>query len=160
VKPGKPEGEVNTLRIAIGSDHRGFDLKAAVTRLLVEKGYSYKDFGAYNREPIDYPDIAAKVAGAIAGGEFARGILICGTGIGMCIAANKVKGIRAAQCYDAFTAKRARLHNDAQICCLSAEEGTVRVPSILETFLTTAFEGGRHAARLQKIGNIEKGNLP
>ena len=88
-------------------------------------------------------------------GEFDRGILICGTGIGMCIAANKVKGIRAAQCYDAFTATRARMHNDAQICCLSAEEGKVRVPAIMEKFLTTEFEGGRHIARIKKIKEIE-----
>lgn len=143
------------MKIAIGSDHRGLELKEAVMRLLAEKGYSYHDFGCFSKEPVDYPDIAAKVAGAVSKGDFVRGILICGTGIGMCIAANKVKGIRAAQCYDAFTAKRARLHNDAQICCLSAEEGAVRMPSILETFLTTDFEGGRHMARINKIKEIE-----
>jgi ribose 5-phosphate isomerase B len=144
------------VRIAVGSDHRGFAMKETAIKLLTEKGYESQDFGCYNEEAVDYPDIAVKVAGAVVRGEFDRGILICGTGIGMCIAANKVKGIRAAQCYDAFTAKRARLHNDAQICCLSAEEGKVRLPAILETFLTSEFEGGRHIARINKIKEIEE----
>jgi ribose 5-phosphate isomerase B len=144
------------VRIAIGSDHRGCALKELVIKLLAEKGYEYQDFGCYNDNPVDYPDIAVKVAGAIVRGEFDRGILICGTGIGMCIAANKVRGIRAAQCYDAFTAKRARLHNDAQICCLAAEEGKARLSAILEVFLTTDFEGGRHIARIEKIKKIEE----
>ena len=147
------------MRIAIGSDHRGCAMKETVIRLLAEKEYSYRDFGCHTEETVDYPDIAVKVAEAVARGEFDRGFLICGSGIGMCIAANKVKGIRAAQCYDAFTAKRARLHNDAQICCLSAEEGKVRIPSILETFLTTGFEGGRHIARINKIKEIEEDHL-
>jgi len=144
------------VRIAIGSDHRGCAMKEMVMKLLAEHGYAYKDFGCHEEKAVDYPDIAVKVAEAIMRGEFDRGILICATGIGMCIAANKVKGIRAAQCYDAFTAKRARLHNDAQICCLSAEEGKVRLASILETFLTTEFEGGRHIARINKIKEIEE----
>jgi ribose 5-phosphate isomerase B len=143
------------MRIAVGSDHRGRGMKETVMRFLAEKGYAYKDFGCLTEEPADYPDIAVAVAEAIIRGEFVRGILICGTGIGMCISANKVKGIRAAQCYDSFTAMRARLHNDAQICCLSAEEGQARVPSIVETFLTTDFEGGRHIARINKIKEIE-----
>ena len=143
------------MRIAIGSDHKGCALKATVIETLTGEGYETRDFGCYTEDSVDYPDIAVEVAGAVAKGEFERGILICGTGIGMCISANKVRGIRAAQCYDAFTAKRARLHNDAQICCLSAEEGKVRVPSILEAFLTTEFEGGRHIARLTKIKKIE-----
>jgi ribose 5-phosphate isomerase B len=147
------------MRIAIGSDHRGCTMKEMVIRLLAEKGYEYRDFGCNPQETVDYPDIAVKVAEAIIRGEFDRGILICGTGIGMCIAANKVRGIRAAQCYDAFTAMRARRHNDAQICCLSAEEGKARVPAIVETFLTTEFEGGRHIARINKIKEIEEKNL-
>ena len=146
------------MRIAVGSDHRGCAMKETVIRLLAEKGYAYRDFGCKAEETVDYPDIAVKVAEAIVRGEFERGILICGTGIGMCIAANKVKGIRAAQCYDAFTAMRARRHNDAQICCLSAEEGKARVPAIVETFLTTEFEGGRHIARINKIKEIEERN--
>jgi ribose 5-phosphate isomerase B len=143
------------MRIAIGGDHRGCKLKGLVMRILEEHGYEYHDFGCYTEDSVDYPDIGVEVAGAVARGEYDRGILICGTGIGMCITANKVKGIRAAQCYNAFTAKRARLHNDAQICCLSAEQGQARIPSILEIFLTTEFEGGRHVARIEKIRKIE-----
>jgi ribose 5-phosphate isomerase B len=143
------------VNIAIGSDHRGCALKELVFDLLTKAGHTYHDFGCYSEDAVDYPDIALDVAEAVVRGDFQRGILICGTGIGMCISANKVRGIRAAQCYNAFTAKRARLHNDAQICCLAAEEGRARVASILEAFLTTEFEGGRHVARVQKIKAIE-----
>jgi ribose 5-phosphate isomerase B len=144
------------VRIAIGSDHRGFELKKLATKLVAEAGHSYEDFGCYSEESVDYPDIAVKVADAVARGDYDRGILICGTGIGMCIAANKVKGIRAALCQNAFGARRARQHNNAQICCLAAEEGKARVPAIIETFLTTDFEGGRHQVRLDKIKEIEE----
>ena len=144
------------MRIAIGGDHRGLVLKPLVIKLVTEAGHSYEDFGCYTEDSVDYPDIAEKVAEAVVRGDFDCGILMCGTGIGMCIAANKVKGIRAAQCYNAFTAKRARQHNDAQICCLSGEEGKVRVPAILEVFLTSEFEGGRHVARVNKIKEIEE----
>ena len=144
------------MRIAVGSDHRGCAIKELVINIVTEKGYTVQDFGCYTEDAVDYPDIAEKVAGAIVKGEYDRGILICGTGIGMCIAANKMKGIRAAQCYNAFTAKRARLHNDAQICCLAAEQGKSYVPAILETFLTTEFEGDRHVARVNKIKEIEE----
>jgi ribose 5-phosphate isomerase B len=144
------------VRIAIGCDHRGFDLKKEVIKLITEAGHTYQDFGCQGYEPVDYPDIAVKVAEAVARGDFDRGILVCGTGIGMCLAANKVRGIRAAQCLDTFVAHRARQHNDANICCLAAEEGRARVPAILEAFLTTEFEGGRHQVRLDKIKEIEK----
>ncbi len=143
------------MRIAIGCDHRGFALKPLAIRLVAEAGHSYEDFGCNTNESVDYPDIASKVAEAVAKGDFYYGILICGTGIGMCIAANKVKGIRAALCHNSFSARRARQHNDAHICCLAAEEGKARVPSIIETFLTTEFEGGRHQERLNKIREIE-----
>ncbi|OGO21401.1 MAG: ribose 5-phosphate isomerase B [Chloroflexi bacterium RBG_16_50_9] len=144
------------MRIAIGCDHRGFDLKQLVIRLLEAAGHSYQDFGCQTKDPVDYPDIAVKVADAVAKGDFDRGILVCGTGIGMCITANKVKGIRAAQCYNAFSARRARQHNDANICCLAGEEGKAQAPAIIETFLTTEFEGGRHVPRLNKIKEIEE----
>jgi ribose 5-phosphate isomerase B len=144
------------VRIAIGSDHRGCKLKDLVIKIITKEGYEYHDFGCYTEDSVDYPDIAVQVAEGIVKGEFDRGVLICGTGIGMCISANKVRGIRAAQCYDAFTAKRARLHNDAQVCCISAEGGRARVASVLEVFLTTEFEGGRHIARLNKIKEIEE----
>jgi ribose 5-phosphate isomerase B len=144
------------MRIAIGCDHRGFALKQLAIKLVVEAGHSHEDFGCYTDESVDYPDIAVKVAEAVAKGDFNYGILICGTGIGMCIAANKVKGIRAALCYNVFSARRARQHNDAHICCLAAEEGKARVPAIIETFLTAEFEGGRHQERLNKIAKIEE----
>jgi ribose 5-phosphate isomerase B len=144
------------VRIAIGCDHRGLEMKQLVIKLIDGAGYSYKDFGTYTHESVDYPDIAVKVADAVVKGDFDYGVLICGTGIGMSIAANKVKGIRAAQCHNSFSARRARQHNDANICCLAAEEGKARVPAIIETFLTTEFEGGRHQRRLDKIKAIEE----
>jgi ribose 5-phosphate isomerase B len=141
--------------IAIGNDHRGCNLKPTVIKVITEAGHTYHDFGCYTEEAVDYPDIAVQVAEAIVRGEYDRGILICGTGIGMCIAANKVRGIRAAQCYDVFTAHRSRLHNDAQICCLAAEEIDIKVKAIVEDFLATEFEGGRHIIRINKIKEIE-----
>ncbi|OGN96743.1 MAG: ribose 5-phosphate isomerase B [Chloroflexi bacterium RBG_13_51_18] len=143
------------MRIAIGNDHRGCNLKETVLKVVIELGHEFRDFGCYTDDAIDYPDIAVQVAEGIVKGEYDRGILICGTGIGMCIAANKVRGIRAAQCYDVFTAHRARLHNNAQICCLAAEEGEGKVKVIVEDFLDTEFEGGRHQKRVDKIKEIE-----
>ncbi len=145
------------MRLAIGSDHRGFSLKKLVTGILTERGHSYEDFGCYNTDSVDYPDIAGKVAAVVAGGQYESGILICGSGIGMSIAANKVKGIRAALCHNAFTAYRARRHNNANILCLGAEEGKVMVPAIIDKFLSTEFEGGRHQRRLDKMSAIEGG---
>jgi ribose 5-phosphate isomerase B len=104
---------------------------------------------------VDYPDIAQKVAETVAEGDFERGILICGTGIGMSIAANKVKGIRAALCHDAFCARRARQHNDANILCLGAEQEQDIIREVIETFLATEFEGGRHSRRVDKISTME-----
>jgi ribose 5-phosphate isomerase B len=143
------------VRIAVGNDHRGCHLKPTVINVITAAGYTYHDFGCYTEDAVDYPDIALVVAEAVARGEYDRGILICATGIGMCIAANKVRGIRAAQCYDIFTAHRARLHNDAQICCLAAEEIGIKVKAIVEDFLATEFEGGRHVTRVDKIKKIE-----
>jgi ribose 5-phosphate isomerase B len=143
------------VHIAIGNDHRGLNLKITVVSAVISAGHTYHDFGCYTEDAVDYPDIAVTVAEAVARGEFDRGILICATGIGMCIVANKVRGIRAAQCYDIFTAHRSRLHNDARICCLAAEEVDVKVKAIVEDFLATEFEGGRHIARINKIKEIE-----
>ena len=143
------------MRLAVGCDHRGLAMKQLVIQSVNEAGYSCEDFGTYSSDAVDYPDIAQKVAEAVVKGDFAYGILICGTGIGMCIAANKVKGIRAAQCHNAFSAHRARRHNNANILCLAAEEGRALIPAILETFLTTEFEGGRHQQRLDKISTME-----
>jgi ribose 5-phosphate isomerase B len=144
------------MRIAIGCDHRGLDLKQSITKLITEMGHSYKDFGCFTTDPVDYPDIAQKVAEGVAKGDFERGILICDTGIGMSIAANKVKGIRAALCHDAFSAYRARRHNDANVLCLGAGRGEEGIAEIVDAFLTTEFEGGRHQRRLDKVKAIEE----
>lgn len=143
------------MRIAIGCDHRGLNLKQLVTRLITEAGHSYQDFGCYTIDSVDYPDIAKKVAEAVAAGDFERGILVCSTGIGMSIAANKVKGIRAALCHDTFSARRARQHNDANILCLGAEVEPEQVPGIVNAFLTCEFEGDRHQRRVNKIKDME-----
>ncbi len=143
------------MRIAIGADHRGVDLKREIVKLL-GAAHSVQDFGTYSAGSVDYPDIAGKVARAVAAGEYERGILICDTGIGMCIAANKVKGIRAALCADAFCATRARQHNDANILCLAGVNGRDKLPAILQAFLNTAFEGGRHQRRVEKLRDLEK----
>ena len=143
------------MRIAIGCDHRGLNLKQFVIKLIAEAGHSYEDFGCYTTDSVDYPDIAQKVGEAVAKGNFERGILICDTGIGMSIAANKVKGIRAALCHDAFSARRARQHNDANILCLGAQEEQELIPEIVETFLTGEFESGRHQRRVDKIRDME-----
>jgi ribose 5-phosphate isomerase B len=144
-------------RIAIGCDHRGLAVKELVMRFLDESAHSYHDFGAFSAEPVDYPDVARKVGQAVAAGRFDYGILICGTGIGMSIAANKVKGIRAALCHDAFSARRARRHNDANVLCLRAEPIEAEsVSEIVGTFLSTDFGRGRHQQRINKIRAMEE----
>jgi ribose 5-phosphate isomerase B len=143
------------VHIAIGCDHRGLNLKQFIMKLITEMGHSCHDFGCYTTDPVDYPDIAKKVAEAVAEGNFEQGILICDTGIGMSIAANKVKGIRAALCYNVFSARRARQHNDANILCLGVEPGQDKMSEIVEAYLTTEFEGGRHLPRLDKIKAME-----
>jgi len=143
------------MRIAIGCDHRGLNLKQFVIKLITEAEHGYEDFGCYTTDSVDYPDIAKKVAEAVTGGYFECGILICGTGIGMSIAANKVKGIRAALCHDAFSAQRARQHNDANILCLGTGKEQGLIPEIVSAFLTGEFEGGRHQRRVDKIRDME-----
>ena len=142
--------------IAIGSDHWGLELKAQIIKLLSDMGHQPQDCGAYDSRSVDYPDIAQAVGQNVASGKFERGILICGTGIGMSIAANKVKGIRAALCCDPFMAERARLHNDANVLCLGAER-TTNAPEIVRVFLATVYEDGRHQQRLDKIKKMESG---
>jgi ribose 5-phosphate isomerase B len=144
------------MKIAVGSDHRGLELKSDVINALVRMGHEYKDFGVYDENPVDYPDIALLIGKAVTSGDYEAGILICGTGIGMSIAANKIKGIRAALCHDSFMAQRARQHNDANILCLGAER-PANAKDILSVFLSTRFEGGRHARRIAKIKEIENG---
>lgn len=142
--------------IAIGCDHRGLALKQVIMPFLQKAGHSYQDFGCYNTDPVDYPDIAQKVGEAVASGNFDQGILICNTGIGMSITANKIKGIRAALCCDAFAARLARQHNDANVLCLRGEAiDTKSALEIVKTFLATDFEGGRHVQRVNKIRALE-----
>lgn len=144
------------MRIALGCDHRGLELKQAIIGLLDELGHDYQDFGGYSTDPVDYPDIAKQVAEAVASGEFDQGILICSSGIGMSIAANKVRGIRAALCCTTFGAERARRHNDANVLCLGQD--TLDIASALDivrVYLSTTFEGGRHLRRLEKIRGLE-----
>jgi len=145
------------MRIAIGCDHWGVNLKQDIIKVVTGAGHSYKDFGCYTTEPVDYPDIAKEVAEAVARGGFEHGILICNNGIGMSIAANKVKGIRAALCYTAFNARRTRQHNDANILCLGAGEEQKQEPvaEVVDAFLTSEFEGGRHQRRVDKIRDME-----
>lgn len=143
-------------RIAIGADHRGFALKGLIVPLLQEPDHTYHDYGCYDTSSVDYPDIARKVGEAVAGGEFDYGILICSTGIGICIAANKIRGIRAALCHSPFDAQRARSHNDANVLCLRGEDiDASSARDIVTTFLSTDFEGGRHVQRVQKIRTLE-----
>src|SRR5437867_3571861 len=129
------------MRVAIGSDHRGFDMKRRLVNLLEQKGHEVVDLGCHRKETSDYPDQAFLVAQAVAGGKADRGILICGTGIGMCIAANKVCGVRAALCHDAITAEMSRRHNNANVLCLSADLlGDELVEHLVGIWLTTEFE--------------------
>jgi len=143
------------VRIAIGCDHRGMKIKQVVVKYISEAGHSFEDFGCFTEEPVDYPDIAGAVAEAVAGGEFDRGILICDSGIGMSMAANKVKGIRAALVDDALSACRSRQHNDANVLCLAARKGEEAVPGILDAFFSCEFEGGRHQRRVDKMRDME-----
>ena len=143
------------MRIAIGCDHRGIEYKKAVTEILTSAGNEAKDFGTYTGDAVDYPDIAKEVGEEVADGGYDAGILICGTGIGMCISANKVPGIRAALPRDNFGAERSRQHNDANILCLGAEYGLDGVKEMVNTFLSTEFEGGRHQLRVDKMKAME-----
>lgn len=145
------------MRIALGSDHAGFQLKQIVMALLQGLGYEYHDFGCYDTASVDYPDIARPVAEAVAEGAFQRGILVCGTGAGMCIAANKVPGIRAVVANDIFTAHQCREHLNAQILCLGERIiGPGVALDIVQAYLAAEFEGGRHARRLGKIMALEE----
>ncbi|MBQ8263227.1 MAG: ribose 5-phosphate isomerase B [Oscillospiraceae bacterium] len=143
--------------IAIGSDHGGYELKQEIMKHLESLGLEYKDFGTYSTDSCDYPVYGEAVARGVAGGEYEKGIIICGTGIGISIAANKVKGIRAALCADCYSAEFTRLHNDANILALGARTtGSGLALKIVDTFLNTEFEGGRHARRVGLIAEIEE----
>src|SRR4051794_28323062 len=146
------------MKIAIGSDHRGFEAKRRLVPLLQQLGHEVLDLGPERREGVDYPDYALAVGLAVSEGRADRAILICGTGLGMCIAANKVRGVRAAPCHDSITAEMSRRHVDANVMCLSADLlGEEQIDRMVRIWLETEFEGGRHARRVDKITRIEQG---
>lgn len=148
------------MMIAIGSDHRGFKLKEELIKYLKENEIEVNDVGTYSEERAEYPNIASKVAKAVQTKACNQGILICGTGSGMTITANKYKGIRCTTCHDEYTAKHARLHNDANVLAIGAENLSVNdAVRILRTWLATDFEGGRHAERVKLIEKIEAENM-
>ena len=143
--------------IALGCDHGGFKLKEEIRAYLEENKIEYKDFGVYEEKSIDYPDKAFEVCEEVAAGKFEKAILICGTGIGISMAANKVKGIRATLCGDCFSAKYTRLHNDANVLCMGGRTmGPGLGVMIADIFLNTEFEGGRHKTRIDKIAAYEE----
>lgn len=146
------------MRIAVGSDHRGYSIRGKLVELLHRLGHEVIDLGSNSEDPVDYPDIAARAAGKVSRGEVDRAILMCGTGLGMCIAANKFPGVRAAPCHDDLTAEMSRRHNDLNVLCLSADLlGERLIDRMVEIWLNTPFEGGRHARRVEKIRALEKG---
>ncbi len=148
------------MKLAIGCDHGGFELKEAVRAYLEERQIPYEDFGAYSTDSVDYAPIAAKAARYVASGQADCGVLICSTGIGISIAANKVKGIRAALCTNEFCAEMTRRHNNANILCMGGkvvDSATAR--KLVDIFLNTPFEGGRHQRRIDQIAQIEEGTL-
>lgn len=143
--------------IAIGSDHGGFELKTHIIKHLKEKGIALKDFGCYDENSVDYPDVAEVVCNAINNGECENGILICGTGIGISIAANKINGIRAAHCHDVYSAEMTKRHNNANVICMGGRVIDKELAeTIVDTWLNAEFEGGRHEARINKIHALEK----
>ena len=144
------------MKIAIGSDHGGYELKGKLIKYIEDLGYEVVDYGTYSDESVDYPDYGEKVAKSVVAGNEDLGVVICGTGIGISIAANKVKGARAALCSDTFSASMARQHNNANIIALGARvTGDELAKAIVKSFLDSSFEGGRHARRVDKIMEIE-----
>jgi len=145
------------MRVALGSDHAGFYLKTELKKLLEEMGHECVDFGTNGPESVDYPDFGEKVSEAVSSNKADRGVLICGTGIGMSIVANKFPGIRASLCNDLYTARFSRLHNDANVLVIGGRiVGVDLAKEILKTWFTTEFEGGRHLGRIEKIKSIEE----
>ena len=147
------------MRIAVGSDHRGVVLRSKIIDLLARLGHEVLDVGTNDEGNVDYPDVAALVARRVSQHEVERGILICGTGLGMAIAANKFHGVRAAPCHDDLTAEMSRRHNDLNVLCLSGDMlGERLMDRLVEIWLKTEFEGGRHARRVDKIAGLEQVN--
>ena len=149
------------LRISFANDHRGLAIKGRLTQRLIEAGYEVADEGTNGEEAVDYPDFAEIVAAKVSRGEADRGILICGTGIGMAITANKFPGVRAASCYDEVMVELSRRHNDLNVLCLPGDLiGDRPVDDLVLLWLRTEFEGGRHRRRVEKLQRIEKEHLP
>ena len=147
------------MKIAVGCDHGGLEHKNAIAEHLKERGFEVTDYGIYEQVSVDYPDIAKKLCAGITSGENELGILVCGTGIGMSIAANKVNGIRAAACSEHFSAKFTRLHNNSNVLCLGGRViGVGTAIELVDLFVDTEFEGGRHQTRVDKIMEIEREN--
>jgi ribose 5-phosphate isomerase B len=147
------------MNIAIASDHAGLELKAELVKVLQEQGHQAKDFGTHSGDSVDYPDFASQVARAVQKGECPLGVLICGTGVGMSIVANKYRGVRAALCHTEFEARAARGHNDANVLCMGQRvSGPGVAASVMKAFLDGRFEGGRHERRVQKIRDAETEN--
>ena len=145
------------MKIAVASDHRGFSVKDKILSQVTQLNHESQDFGPSSADICDYPDFGAKAAKAVSDGQVDRAILICGSGIGMCIVANKFRGVRAALCHDDLTAEMSRRHNDANVLCLSADLLGDRLASrMVELWLETPFEGGRHARRIGKIADYER----
>jgi len=143
--------------IIIGADHAGFALKEGLKGFLAEKGLDVMDAGTYNGDPVDYPDFGRKVAESVSSGKVARGILVCGSGVGMSITANRFPGVRGALCLDAETARLSRMHNDSNVLILAGRKTDLETAKgIAAVWLETDFEGGRHRARLDKIEEIER----
>jgi len=146
-------------KVAVACDHAGRELKNAIAELLVARGFEVEDFGTHGNDSVDYPDFASEVARRVGSGKAAFGVLVCGTGIGMSIVANKYRGVRAALCHNEFEARATRQHNDANVLCLGERSvGLGLGLSIAEAFFSTAFEGGRHLRRVQKIADAEAEN--
>ena len=144
------------MKVAVGADHAGYLLKQYLVRRLEDQGHQVEDLGTSSEESVDYPDFAAAVARKVAGGEAERGLIVCGTGIGVAIAANKVDGVRAATCNDLYTARMSRAHNDANVLTVGARVvGEGLAEDIVQSFMETRFEAGRHQKRLDKIGQLE-----
>jgi len=144
------------MRVSIGSDHRGYNVKAKIVDLVRKLGHEVTDEGTHDSQSVDYPDVAAMVSRKVCSDDADRGILICGSGIGMAIAANKFPAVRAATCHDDLTAEMSRRHNDVNVLCLSADMlGERLIDRMVEIWLNTEFEAGRHARRVEKITALE-----
>ena len=148
------------MKIVIGSDHRGFHAKESIKRVLTQMGHDVTDYGTHSDRSADYPDFGVPACRAVAQGKADRGVLMCGSGIGMCMTANKVAGIRAALCHDELTAEMSRRHNDANVLCMGGDLlGDELMRRMVEIWMGTEFEGGRHERRVRKVMKIEEGGL-